>query len=148
MPPKNLGKHSHFVFWEVFFQTKWCYSPKIKCFAPLIFWPTQNFWAGYGTAWSEEAVNSIDFLHSNRKTWTTLNKHAGRSGHSSLLFPVSANSVASQLMMNGAHESVLLRPGRTLLQENFDLTIIFVQHDLWSVEQIHADQYKALACCI
>ena len=57
------------------------------------------------TTWLEEAVNSIDFSHSNRKTWTTINKFTGRSGHSSLLFPVSANSIASQLVKNGAHKT-------------------------------------------
>ena len=42
----------------------------------------------------EEAVNSIDFSHSSRKAWRTINKLTGRSGRSSRLCPVSANSIA------------------------------------------------------
>jgi len=49
----------------------------------------------------EEAVNSIDFSHSSRKTWSAINKLTGRYGHSSHLCPVSANSVASDLVKNG-----------------------------------------------
>jgi len=45
MPPQVFRKYSHFVLSEAFFQTKQCYSPKIKHFAP-----PQNFWAGYATA--------------------------------------------------------------------------------------------------
>ena len=51
----------------------------------------------------EEAVNSIDFSHSSLKAWRTINKLTGRSGRSFHQFPVSANSIASQLMKNGAH---------------------------------------------
>jgi len=57
------------------------------------------------TASLEEAVNSIDFSHSNRKTWTTTIKLTGRSGHSSHLCPVSTNPIASQLVKNGAHKT-------------------------------------------
>ena len=53
----------------------------------------------------EEAVNSIDFSHSSRKAWRTIDKHTGRSGLSSRLCPVSANSIASQLVKNGAHRT-------------------------------------------
>ena len=53
----------------------------------------------------EELVNSIDFLHSSRKAWRTINKLIGRSGCSSRLCPVSANSIASQLVKNGAHKT-------------------------------------------
>jgi len=53
----------------------------------------------------EEAVNSIDFSHSNRKAWSTINKLAGKSGRSSRLYPVSANSIPSQLVKNGAHKT-------------------------------------------
>ena len=34
MPPQMFRKYSHFALWVAFFQTKWCYSPKIKHFAP------------------------------------------------------------------------------------------------------------------
>ena len=53
----------------------------------------------------EEAVNSIDFSHSSRKAWRTIYKLTGRSGRSSRLCPVSANSIASQLVKNGAHKT-------------------------------------------
>jgi len=53
----------------------------------------------------EEAVNYIDFSHSIRKAWRTINKLTGRSGRSSRLRPVSANSIASQLVKNGAHKT-------------------------------------------
>ena len=43
----------------------------------------------------EEAVNSIDFSHTSRKAWRTINKHTGRSEPYSRLCPVSANSIAS-----------------------------------------------------
>jgi len=52
---------------------------------------------------SEEAVNSIDFSHSSRKAWSTINKLTGRSERSSLLCLLSANSIVSQLVNNGAH---------------------------------------------
>ena len=53
----------------------------------------------------EEAANSIDFSHSRRKVWRTINKLTGRSGSSFRQCPVSANSIASQLVKNGAHKT-------------------------------------------
>ena len=53
----------------------------------------------------EEAVHSIDFLHSSRKAWRTINKLTGRSGRSSRACPVSANSIASQLVKNGTYKA-------------------------------------------
>jgi len=52
----------------------------------------------------EEALKSIDFSHSTGKAWSIISKLTGRSGHSTCLRPVSANSIASQLVKNGAHE--------------------------------------------
>jgi len=50
-PPNFWKKKTFFVLWEAFFQTKECYSPKIKYFViPQIFWPLTNFWPGYATA--------------------------------------------------------------------------------------------------
>jgi len=48
----------------------------------------------------EEAVNSIDFSHSCRKEWRTINKLTGISVRSFHQCPVSANSIASQLVKN------------------------------------------------
>ena len=53
----------------------------------------------------EETVKSIDFLHSSCKVLRTINKFTGRSGRSSHLCLVSANSIASQLVKNGAHKT-------------------------------------------
>jgi len=53
----------------------------------------------------EEAVNSIDFSHSSRKAWRTINKLTGRSGRSSRMCPVWASSIASKLVKNGAHKT-------------------------------------------
>ena len=55
----------------------------------------------------ENAVNSIDFSHSSSKTWSTISKLSGRSGHFSRLCPILANSIASQLVKNGAHKRVI-----------------------------------------
>ena len=45
------------------------------------------------------------FLHSSSKAWRapSTNKLTGKSEHSSRLWPVSANSIASQLVKKGAH---------------------------------------------
>jgi len=50
------------------------------------------------TAWWEEAGNSIDFSPCNRKVWSPIKILTGRSASSSRLCPVSAYSIASQLM--------------------------------------------------
>jgi len=54
----------------------------------------------------EEAVNSIDFSHSSRKAWRTIKKLTGKSGRSFHQCPVSANSIATQLVKNGTHRTV------------------------------------------
>jgi len=53
----------------------------------------------------EEAVNSIDFLHSSCKAWRTINKITSKSGRSFHQCSVSANSIALQLVKNGAHRT-------------------------------------------
>jgi len=53
----------------------------------------------------EEAVNSIDFSHSSRKAWRTINKLTARSRYFFHQCPVSANSIASQLVKNEAHKT-------------------------------------------
>jgi len=69
----------------------------------------------------EEAVNSNDFSHSSRKAWRTINKLTGRSGRSSRLCPVSANSIASQLMKNGEHRTGGRESTRLVNNELFGL---------------------------
>jgi len=58
----------------------------------------------------EKAVNSIDFLHSSCKAWSTINKLTGRSVCSSRLCSVSVNSITSQLVKNGPHKTGILEP--------------------------------------
>ena len=55
--------------------------------------------------WSE-AVRSIDFSHSSRKTWGILNNLTGKSRYSPRHCPVSADVIASQLVRNGKYEAV------------------------------------------
>jgi len=69
----------------------------------------------------EQAVNSIDVSHSSRKAWRTINKLTGRSGRSSSLCPVSANSIPSQLVKNGAHKTSDRKPTRLVNKELSDL---------------------------
>ena len=47
-----------------------------------------------------EVVESVDFTHSSRKAWQTINKLTGRSMTHSRC-PVTANVIASQLLNNG-----------------------------------------------
>ena len=55
--------------------------------------------------WWEEAVNFIDFSHSSRKAWRTINKLASRSGGSFRQYSVLANSITWQLVKNGTHKT-------------------------------------------
>jgi len=71
--------------------------------------------------WWEEAVNSINFSHSSRKAWRTINKLTGRSGRSYRLCPVLANSIASQLVKNGPHMTGDCEPTRLANKELSDL---------------------------
>jgi len=47
----------------------------------------------------------IDFSHSSRKVWRTINKLTGRSGHFFHQCLVLANSIATQLRKNAAHKT-------------------------------------------
>ena len=68
-----------------------------------------------------EAVNSNGFSHFSRKAWRTINKLTGGSGHSSRMCPVSANSIASQLVKNGAHKTSDRKPTRLINKQLSDL---------------------------
>ena len=70
--------------------------------------------------WSK-AVRSIDFSHSSRKAWSTLNNLTGRSRHSSRHCPVSVNAIASQLVKNRKYEAVDRKSSRLVSQEVSDL---------------------------
>ena len=70
--------------------------------------------------WSK-AVRSIDCSHSSRKTWSILNNLTGRSQHSFRHCPVSADAIASQLVINGKYEAVDRKSSRLVHQEISDL---------------------------
>ena len=70
--------------------------------------------------WSE-AVQNIDFSHSSRKAWSTINNLTGRSRHSLRNCPVSANAIAAQLVKNGKYEGVDRESSRLISQEVSDL---------------------------
>ena len=70
--------------------------------------------------WSE-AVRNIDFSHSSRKAWSTINNLTGRSRHSPRNCPVSANAIAAQLVRNGKFEGVGRKSSRLISQEVSDL---------------------------
>ena len=70
--------------------------------------------------WSE-AVQSIEFSHSSRKTWSILNKRTGRTRHSPRHCSVSADAIASQLVRNGKYEAVDRKSSRLVSQEVSDL---------------------------
>ena len=67
------------------------------------------------------AVNSINFSHSSRKAFTTINKLTGRSGRSSRLCPISANSISSQLVKNGEHRTGGRGTTRLVNKQLYDL---------------------------
>ena len=69
--------------------------------------------------WSE-AVRRIDFSHSSRKAWCILNNLTGRSRHSPLHCPVSADAIASQLIKNGKYNAVDRKSFRLVCQEVYD----------------------------
>ena len=69
----------------------------------------------------EKAVYSIDFSHSSRKAWRTMSKLTGRSGRSFQHCPSSTNSIASQLVKNGAHKTVDRKSTRLVNKELLDL---------------------------
>ena len=69
--------------------------------------------------WSE-AVRNIDFSHSSRKAWSTINNFTGRSRNSPRHCPVSANAIAAQLVRNGKYEGVDRKSSRLISQEVSD----------------------------
>ena len=74
--------------------------------------------------WSE-AVNTIDFTHTSRLAWNTLNKLPGRSRTSCRSCPISANCIASQLVKNGVYRTKDHEPARLVAKE---------VSELWKIE--------------
>ena len=54
--------------------------------------------------WWSEAVQNIDFSHSSRVAWSTLNNLTGKSRQSRRKYPISANAIASQQVKNGKYD--------------------------------------------
>lgn len=50
-----------------------------------------------------ETVESIDFTHSSRKAWDTINRLTGRASRTCSKCPVTPNAIASQLVANGRY---------------------------------------------
>ena len=67
-----------------------------------------------------KAVRNIDFSHSSRKAWSTINNLTGRSRHSPCNCPVSANAIAGQLVRNRKHKGVDRESSRLISQEVSD----------------------------
>ena len=69
--------------------------------------------------WSE-AVQNIDFSHSSRVAWSTLNNVTGRSRQSPRQCPDSTNAIASQLAKNEKYKGANREISRSILQELSD----------------------------
>ena len=96
----------------------------------------------------EEDFNSIEFSHSSRKAWRTLNKLTGRSGRSSHLCPVSANSIASQLVKNGAHRTGGRESTRLDNKQLSDLWKILTPEGHSISEPFRPEKFAAALTCL
>jgi len=96
----------------------------------------------------EETVNFFDFSHSSRKAWRTINKLTGKSGRSSRLCPVSANSIASQLVKNGAHRSGEYESTRLINKQLSDLWKIPTPEGHSISEPFRPDELTAALKCL
>ena len=70
--------------------------------------------------WSE-AVNAIHFTHSSSLAWNALNNQTGRTKQSYRPCPISANSIAFQLVKNGTYKMNDSEFIRLVLKEVFEL---------------------------
>ena len=68
----------------------------------------------------EETVQGIDFTHSSRMAWKTFNRLTGRSSRPTQC-PVSANSIAEQLLANGRLKDPAKDHTRSIKQETTKL---------------------------
>ena len=68
-----------------------------------------------------ETVESIDFTHSSRRAWHTVNRLTGRATSSPVKCPVSANSIASQLVQNGRFKNPDRNVSRCVAKEVAEL---------------------------
>jgi len=82
------------------------------------------------------------------KAWRTINKHTGRFGRSSRQCPVSANSIASQLVKNGAHQTRYRESTRLVNNELFDLWKIIILEGHNISEPFKPDKLAAALRCL
>ena len=68
-----------------------------------------------------EAVNSIDFMHSSWLARSTTNNLTGRTRHPHRYCPISANSIALQLVQNGVYKTKNFESVGFVMQELFEL---------------------------
>ena len=77
-----------------------------------------------------ETVESIDFTHSSRKAWRTVNRLTGRTASKPDKCPVGANAIASQLLQNGRF---------TNPDPDFSRQVGKVVAELWKVDIKYVD---------
>ena len=68
-----------------------------------------------------EAVNVIDFTHSGRLSWNAINNLIDKTRQSYRPCPISANSIASQLVKNGSYRTNDRELTRLVLKKVFEL---------------------------
>jgi len=94
----------------------------------------------------EHAVKSLDFSHSSHKAWRTINKLTDRSGLSFRQCFVSANSIASQLVKNGAHRTSDRESTRLVNKKLSDLWKISTPEVHSITEPFGLEELAALRC--
>ena len=70
--------------------------------------------------WSE-TVSNIDFTHSSRLAWNTINNLTGRSRHLHRPCPIPANLIATQLVKNGIYKTKNREAARLVYKEVSEL---------------------------
>jgi len=92
----------------------------------------------------EKAVNSIGFSHSSCKAWRTINKHTGRSGCSTRLCLVSANSIALQLVKNRGTQD--WRPWAYQARQQGAVRLM-EDSNTWGSQHLQNFQAERVCCC-
>jgi len=91
-------------------------------------------------SWSE-AVESIDFTHSSRLAWTTINNFTGRSTKNHRPCPITANSMTSQLVKNETYKTKDHESDRLVNKEVSDLWKIPAPKDKCIYGEFTSDEF-------
>jgi len=83
-----------------------------------------------------------------RKAWRTISKFTGRSGHNSRLCSVSANSIASNLVTNGAHKTSSRESTRLVNKQLSDLWKIPTPERHSISEPFRPEEFAAALRCL